>query len=272
MTPFFYIQLLFYRAVEFLAAAGCVYWISLTWTQAPPAFPASLAGRRDALVFAGVFAAVPLTVSQLLRLVLMAQHHDLIFWRIWGLAAICLTAVYGLFWGMAASCCAGAASPPEKFRMRAAVILAALLTFAPPWSSATWVDFVIHAFCVAAILAFGRILMGEAPAAHSPGNVPPPPLPPAEPPWIALGIGFLPSVLILLTFTAASLGLLNGVPKATGNTLLWTECGVSVASCFTASFLLFRRKRAATIAGGILFLFLNGFLAFFFGCCASFHL
>jgi len=51
--------------------------------------------------------------------------------------------------------------------------------------------------------------------------------------------------------------------------LLWTASIVSVGCCFTASFLLFRRKTGWAIAVGVLFLLLNGAISFFLGCVAA---
>ena len=47
--------------------------------------------------------------------------------------------------------------------------------------------------------------------------------------------------------------------------LLCVVCGIC---CFTSSFMLFRRKTALAFFAGILFLLLNGFITFFFGCTA----
>jgi len=81
----------------------------------------------------------------------------------------------------------------------------------------------------------------------------------------------------VLAFAPAAVFLtLLGVSAASGKNLtlpsLWTACIVSVVCCFTSSLLLFRRKTAWAIAVGILFLLVNGGIAFFLGCVAAFKL
>jgi hypothetical protein len=49
-------------------------------------------------------------------------------------------------------------------------------------------------------------------------------------------------------------------------------CVLSVACCFVSSFMLFARRTGLAILAGVLFLILNGFIAFFFGCTASFKM
>jgi hypothetical protein len=101
----------------------------------------------------------------------------------------------------------------------------------------------------------------------TPPNLPPP-LPPQNPPLLVLTLGFLPSALVLL-----SIPFLRG-NVATGVYVLM--CLLTLACCFTSSFLLFRRKTTRAIIGGILLMLLNGFIALGAGCAAvlnnaSFH-
>jgi hypothetical protein len=79
-------------------------------------------------------------------------------------------------------------------------------------------------------------------------------------PAIALSLAFLPSVLLLLT-----LPFLNGKLDAG---YLISCCALSAICCFTASCMLFRRGTGLAIFGGIIFLMLNGFVSFLFGCGA----
>ncbi|HEX9047620.1 MAG TPA: hypothetical protein VF988_11380 [Verrucomicrobiae bacterium] len=80
-------------------------------------------------------------------------------------------------------------------------------------------------------------------------------------PALALTLGFLPSAMLLLLLPMVQ----HGNPSAA---LLIACCVISVICCFTASFLLFRRGTGLAIFGGILFICLNAFVSFLFGCGA----
>ena len=75
-------------------------------------------------------------------------------------------------------------------------------------------------------------------------------------------IGLLPSALLLM---AGAFALEHGTARE-----LWAfVCFISVICCFIASFMLFARKTAAAVLGGLVLLLLNGFVAFFSGCTAT---
>ncbi len=73
-------------------------------------------------------------------------------------------------------------------------------------------------------------------------------------------LAFLPSVMLL-----SILPFLNGNPPAG---ILIAGCVISAVCCFAASFMLFRRGTGLAIFGGIIFLLLNAFVSFLFGCGA----
>jgi hypothetical protein len=79
----------------------------------------------------------------------------------------------------------------------------------------------------------------------------------------ALFLAFLPSAMLL--------GLTVLRPNIRQN-MLMVACVLSVACCFVSSFMLFARRTGLAILAGVLFLILNGFIAFFFGCTASFKM
>jgi hypothetical protein len=87
-------------------------------------------------------------------------------------------------------------------------------------------------------------------------------------PALALVIGFLPSVLILSFLTLASSGYGNDMSTQISSSVFWLGFGISLICCLASSFTLFRRNTALAIFFGILFLLLNGAIAFFFGCAA----
>jgi hypothetical protein len=80
-------------------------------------------------------------------------------------------------------------------------------------------------------------------------------------PALALILGFAPAALSLAILTISGQ---NGPPR----TLLWPMCAVSAVCCFASSFMLFRFKTGLAIAGGLLFLLLNGVISLFSGCVA----
>lgn len=80
-------------------------------------------------------------------------------------------------------------------------------------------------------------------------------------PALALGLAFLPSVMLLGLFSVVR----QGNPPAA---LLIVACLVSVVCCFTSAYLLFKRNTRLAIFVGIVFLILNGIVSFLFGCGA----
>jgi hypothetical protein len=91
---------------------------------------------------------------------------------------------------------------------------------------------------------------------------------PKNSPLFALLLGFAPAVAVMALINGAG----RNFSKHDQNAMLWAVCIFSIACCVISSGLLFRQGTGAAIAGGILLLLLNGFIAFFFGCCASINL
>lgn len=75
--------------------------------------------------------------------------------------------------------------------------------------------------------------------------------------WVAVVLGFFPAALLL--------GITGS--RASSEAVLFAAV-VSVFCCFTSSFLLFRQKSTLATLGGVVFLLLNGAIAFFLGCGA----
>src|SRR5450631_944139 len=84
-------------------------------------------------------------------------------------------------------------------------------------------------------------------------------------PLVALLLGFTPAAILIAIFS----GFGRGLSGSAQNEMLWFGCVTSIACCFISSALLFRRGTGGAIAGALLLMLLNGFIAFFFGCCAS---
>jgi hypothetical protein len=83
-------------------------------------------------------------------------------------------------------------------------------------------------------------------------------------PALALILGFLPTPMALLL-----------LPNLMGHPAPHYLRGISIAlclfsafCCFASSFMLFARRTGLAIMAGILFLIVNGLIAFFSGCSA----
>jgi hypothetical protein len=87
-------------------------------------------------------------------------------------------------------------------------------------------------------------------------------------PLLALLFGFAPAVVAMTLMSGAGRNLSGPEQIA----MLWAVCAFSLACCVISSGLLFRRRTGAAIAGAVLLFLINGFIAFFFGCCASINL
>jgi len=87
-------------------------------------------------------------------------------------------------------------------------------------------------------------------------------------PALALIIGFAPTAFLLFIFFLSSNEFFNQTSKSFQGIVLGVACVVSIGCCFASSFLLFRRKTGLAIFVGIIFLLLNGSIAFFSGCLA----
>ena len=99
-----------------------------------------------------------------------------------------------------------------------------------------------------------------------------PPDKPSEKTLLILALAFTPAAIVIGTITLLVNGVLKNVPDSIALPLLWLACLAAIVCCFVPSFLLFRRRTGLAIVGGLLILLINGFIALFFGCCASFKL
>ena len=152
---------------------------------------------------------------------------------------------------------------PQRLRLRLPQYL----------TGSRWIYLGSHVFCLVLFVAVACLLLADKKQAQTPSPSPtrdlPPPLPAPRSPLPALLLGFTPAILVLLTITLASSGATNHMSNDESRGLLWLASIVSVACCIVSSVMLFKRKTGAAIAGAVLLLLLNGFLSFFFGCCAS---
>jgi hypothetical protein len=87
-------------------------------------------------------------------------------------------------------------------------------------------------------------------------------------PIVALLIGFAPAALGMATIAVAA-NITMG--PSISHVILGLGCLISILCCIVSSRMLFRRRTASAVVGGVLLLLLNGFIALFFGCAASFN-
>ena len=80
---------------------------------------------------------------------------------------------------------------------------------------------------------------------------------------VGLVAAFLPAVMLL--------GIITLKPNIKQEALM-APCFISVVCCLASSIMLFSRKTVLAILFALLLLLLNGFIAFFFGCLATFKM
>jgi hypothetical protein len=264
-----YLQFLLHGFCELAAAFGVTYWIEENWDASPPSPLVRLIRHRQRFWLALAFGAAALILGQLLRvpLTMLYGAPDLKF--LWVPVSYVLSVVYGALFGLAGSSCAAPATAEKGFPWgRAAGIGAALvvltyLLIRPFWDK-PWLRTAVDLVIVVVVLVVAHLCFGEPSA---PGVA-------ADPArssvrrslTLPLIFGFLPSVLLM-----AAIGIATTTPlgREESEGLFWVASIVSVVCCFGSSIALFTRKTGGAIAGGILLMLLNGFIAFFFGCCAS---
>jgi len=270
MNASLFLQQFLHTLVEWVVSFGVAFWISKSWTQNPSSPLVRLARHPQRIWLAVAFGSAPPILGALL------WHVLLPFYRSHGLAmqtpiSFLISVVYGALLGLSASCCAAPATADEPFRPGRAGAISAALMLAPYLFSWLFSMPLLRAgveivFTVVVLLATRAIPGGAtAPSSGSPSANPGVRRGPA----VALIIGFVPAALILATIAVASS---TNLGKQESYALLWVCSVVSVICCFTASIMLFSRKTGGAIAGGVLLMLLNAFIAFFFGCCASFDL
>jgi len=261
-----YLQIVFSSLIHFAGAYSVTFWLSQAWQRTPVSPLVKLASHPSRFWFGLVIAVVPAVMT---RVVMM----PLLLWlRIHAGAVAMMPAsygfsfFYGILAGLAASCCATSGRTDRAFQFGRVLAVSAVLIILPAlfWRLPIPVFLPVHIFIPIVTLVVARLLAGEQPVAlfHS---SPPPPLQ-KRTPALALGIGFLPSIMLMGVFAISAGASLS---RENTSTLLWMASGASLICCFTASALLFSRKTGPALLGGIVFLLLNGFIAFFCGCCAS---
>ena len=272
MGPSFYFQLAVHVLCELAAALVIAFWVAQGWTQSPALFPVNLVrspSRSWLMVAFGIAPALlALLLNPLFRQFYASGGSPSALIPI----SYVLSVIYGGLVGLASSCCVAPADSQREFRPGISAAVSAVMVLAYYLLSLSLLrQFFVHELAkmvaTLAILFIARsIVATNAPLQVEPNAVPLPPV--QRKLWPAIVIGFLPSALFLITFAVA---VNMNLEKDTSNALLWLASGVSVVCCFTASILLFKRSTAGAITGGILFLLLNAFIGFFFGCCASFN-
>lgn len=268
MDPSFYLQVALHGIVEWLASFGVAYWISLGWSDDPPPLLVRWARHRERLWIAIAFVVAPAFLSFLLQglMVQLYTHKEWAFARL--PVILTLSAFYGACLGVASSCAVAPGSPDQPFSPgRAGAVSGGMIVLSLLTSGfimgLRWLYLPLEVLLRVIVLVVVRVSCG--------GKVPASETPPALPPArgnlaMAVVLGFLPSALGIGSVAVATN---NNFKAVDVHPWLWALCVISIACCFFASRTLFSRKTGGAIAGGVVLLLLNGFIAFFFGCCAT---
>lgn len=273
MNSSFFFSFAIHDVFEIAAACALVYWISEAWTRTPAPALVRLARHPARFWIASGIVIIPTLFSTLLVILFFSGEHMERAARIMMPVFFVLNLVYGVLFGLAAACCAGGQG---RLHVGGAMVAATAFALAPPWylTGSRWIYVGSHIFCLVLFVAVACLLLANRTPALTSSSSPtqdiPPPLPALRSPLPALLLGFTPAILVLLAITLAASGATNHMSNEESRGLLWLASIVSVACCIVSSVMLFKRKTGAAIAGAVLLLLLNGFLSFFFGCCASF--
>jgi hypothetical protein len=273
MNSSFYFSFAIHRVFEIATACAMVYWISEAWTRTPAPALVRLARHPARFWIASGLVIVPTLFVTLLVMLLFSGEHPERAARIMVPVFFVLSLFYGGFFGLAAACCAGGEG---RLHAGGAMVAATAFVLAPPWylTGSRWIYLGSNVFCLVLFVAVACLLLADKKPAQTSSSSPtqdnPPLLPAPRSPLPALLLGFTPAILVLLAITLAASGATNHMSNEESRGLLWLASIVSVACCIVSSVMLFKRKTGAAIAGAVLLLLLNGFLSFFFGCCASF--
>jgi hypothetical protein len=268
MGSSFILQRILHFFCEWGASLGVIFWIAQSWKSAPPSLPVRMANHPRRVLLAFTLGVAPAVIGMLLWWPLVQLYRSPSGSSVAMAVSYILSVIHGVLFGLAASCCAGPARAEGRFRSGVAVAIGTALAVGPfALSSMPFQPMVYMAgdlILAAVILSIARSCMsGEAGFPQDPIEPPP-----RRSLTLPLLVAFTPSALLLAALgVAAALNL----PKDQSDTLLWLCSVVSIFCCFGASIALFTRKTGGAIAGGIIFMLLNGFIAAFFGCCASFN-
>jgi len=269
LPPSIYIQVFAHALVEWGVAFALAMWVAQVWSREPAPFPVWMARHRARTWFMIAFGVTPPIIAAVLRGLLAAMYARSNGPAIALPISYLLSALFGFLTGVAAVCCTAPASAQRSFRPQPAAGLSAALVVAP-LSVGTLLGFHLAVYMTAEIifpiliLAVARPFFGASDFPARDPAMPPAPRNLAP----ALILGFAPSALLLIALAVGSAAQFS---REASTALLWFCSVISVFCCFAASFMLFSRKTGGALAGGIALLLVNAFIAFFFGCCASFQ-
>jgi hypothetical protein len=287
MTSHFHVQFSLYVLLALGLATGAVWWAARMLSTNPDSKIARLFRHPQRVIIA-------------LGCVLLAWNFHLVVWvvlaRTFNLGSggqstlfaisMMLTILDGVLLGFAGACFLapprsnGEPATTRAFAMAATLVLIPALTTSLHLFQSRASYLLVsapHIFlqCALVVVIFAltspkSIIAPTMDPSKTPPATPPPIPPKLGSPGRALAFGFAPAGMILLLITCASSGLGNQMSNEAVTAWLILGCIASIVCCFVASFMLFKRKTGAAIAGGILLMLLNAFIAFFFGCTSTF--
>jgi len=270
MNPSIYMQQAIHAIIEWLVSFGIAFWIAQSWEESPVPPLVGLVRHPQRMWSAIGFGLAPLILSMILRapLISLYQHEYLKFARL--PVAYALATIYGALLGIGATCAVAPARAETPFQPGAAGVLSAVFIavstglFFLLWRQPNWYPWYVTGDILLklGVLVVARKWAGDAVPAPAASSAPPVRRNLA----LALVLAFVPSALLLGAITVAANGHATGADYVP---LLWCLSIASAACCFFVSRTLFSRHTSGAIVGGVLLLLLNGFIAFFFGCCAT---
>jgi hypothetical protein len=272
------LSILWHKALALAIVLGVVWWAADTSVRDPNSQMGLYTRHPNRLLFALGLVLLPSIISTVIWGIFGArlydQSHLLVISFAVSMVQLILSSV---FYALAASCVVAPRSEGEPPQWKLGMIVGAAMIFAPPWYGMGMAMFYgIHLVALVVILAVGYALSGRSTRAgvgftSEVGDAAVP-----ESPARALLIGFAPAALMLVFFTVAATDMARSIPDNVARALLIICCVATLVCCFIASRMLFARRTSGAVAGGVLLLLLNLFIAFAFGCGAiligmSFH-
>jgi hypothetical protein len=252
--------------VELAGALACVFLCCWLLLQRPGSVPSRFLLHPQRIWFALGLFILPRVLSHLyLAWRLSHLHQEPASAWVYLPIGMALAFVHGVIYGLVGCLLSVAGGKPNRGKAMGitvgAIIFALVLGTLFRMGSFTYVADIMMALVFLIFVAAQKRVVPQA------GQVPDEIVIAGKkvPPIFALALAFLPSALFLSMWTMLSDNA--GGVKLDG-TVLVVCCLISVFCCFAASFMLFRRGTGWAIFGGAIFMLLNAFVSFLFGCGA----
>jgi hypothetical protein len=254
-----------FRLIGWVASVGVVYLVARLWTLKPDAALVRFVKHPRRTWFGLGLLGLVLVAGHVVSwwvMAMVARSHDQ--FQFYPAGTVLWDFVLGLLWGLIVCLLAPLADNGRRFLHWSAIwivtglaVMSLLISLFPfrVVQNLHLMDIstVLFFLTLMAARSFPRQQVEPSPEGAPAGN--------SKSPALALILAFLPSAMLLVLLPA-----LNQSQPPTWLFILC--CGVSVVCCFSASFMLFSRRTGLATFGGVIFLLLNAFVSFLFGCGA----